>query len=206
MRTILFSLLVCVGIASAQMVHYADSTGSIAAKGYSTSSFSRAVGTTDNFKVFWWGPYDISECWGDPNIPSVATVSDTMVFRGYMSGLLRYQAGDTVLGTWKAYLSCFPYPPQTLDGGSTVWDFNWNNADSLVSWKIRAASDFVSSSRDGYPMYSQFSIATVASDTITYPYLFMALELDSTTGTPAAAYPIDAFSAYWTYDCLSRVR
>ncbi len=205
MRTILFSLLVCVGIASAQMLHYADSLESIAAKGYNTANITRSAGQDTAFKSFWWGPYDISQCWGDPNVPGVSTQADTMIFRGYMSGLIRYQAGDTVGGTWKAYLSCFPYPPQTLDGGSTTWDFNWNNADSLVSYKVRAASDFVSSSRDGYPMYSQFSIATVASDTIAYPYLYMVLQLDSVSGSSAPPQSIE-LDGYWTYDCIKRAK
>lgn len=202
MKALVIFLTLLWGTAQAQNLHYADSLASLESTyGISTTSISRAVGTVDNFKVFWWGPYDISECWGDKNVPGVTTQADTMVFRGYMSGLIRYADGDTVLGTWKAYLSCFPYAPQTADGASTTWDFNWNNADSLVSYKVRAASDFVSSKRDGYPMYSKFAIETVATDTVAYPYLYMVLELDSTTGTPAATNSLD-IDAYWTYDCV----
>lgn len=205
MRTILFSLLVCVGMASAQMRHYADSTGSIAAKGYTVSGFTRADQAKTSVKQFWWGPFDVSDCFGDPNVPGVSTQADTLVFRGYLTGIIDYSALDTVLGTWNAYLCNYPYPPQTLDGGTLVWPFNWTDPDSLAYWKVRPAADTVSTAIDGFPVVSAFSIATVASDTVSYTNLFIRLDIDSTTGTPVYSNPID-MRAYWTYDCIKRTK
>lgn len=193
MKALFFALLLTVSLACGQEVvtTYADSI--------SDKSISRAVADVTSFRQYWWGPFDVSECWSTRNLPARVSDTDTLTFQGYLSGIVRYAAGDTVLGRWKAYLANFPYVPykdQTL-----TYDFDWNNADSLVSWKIRQASDFVSTKRDGYPMVSRYLINTAASDTVAYPYLFICLELDSTTGTPAAANKLD-ISAYWTYGCV----
>lgn len=203
MKRFVFLILALVFVAElhAQMLTYSDSTGGMT--GYSTNGVMRAVASTSAFKTYWWGPFDVSDCWVVRNVPSVATDADTVVFRSYLTGMVDYVAGDTVLGRWKAYVSDYPYAPQTRDGASTTWAFNWNNADSLASYKIRQACDFVSTKRDGYPMHSRYAIQTVASDTVAYTNLYVVLELDSTTGSPAATEPLD-FEAFWSFHCSKK--
>ena len=200
---VIVALLFVVTASEAQLLTYSDSTGSIT--GFSTDGVMRADQAKTSFKTYWWGPYDVSDCWVVRNEPGVSTQVDTVVFRSYFTGIVNYAAGDTMLCRWEAYLSEFPYPPQTRDGATTTWSYAWNssNADSLISWKVRAANDFVSTSRDGYPMHSRFQIATVATDTIAYTNLFITLELDSTTGTPAYTEPLD-FDAYWSFHCVKK--
>lgn len=191
----LFGLIVAflfvVNIAGAQMLVYADSVSDL--------SISRADQAKTSFRQYWWGPFDVSECWSTFNTPALITDTDTLVFRGYLSGIINYGPLDTVLGTWNAFLCAYPSPPQN-EAMTLTWPFNWSDPDSLAYWKVRAAADTVSSKIDGFPVYSRFSIQTVASDTVTFPYLYIRLDLDSTTGTPLYSNTLD-LSAYWTYSC-----